>query len=684
LALGETFLERLRPFVFPRYFDDATLEDIRQTKRQAEAMLAERGQTEREVKLGRGGIRDIEFTVQMLQLLNGGGLERLRTRNTLHAIDQLGRTQCLGAFEATTLASNYVFLRQVEHRVQIEDGRQCHELPESPEMLDELARKLGYTDGPSFMRAYRDRAQETRRILEQFLASKGSGHLWVEDLLNPRSDGDAGIEKLTEMGFQDPKQARDEFLLLATGTELHPFTQHVHQQFTRIAPNLLEALTKTAHPDAVLMQLGRILTRISAPGTLYELLRLHPSLSHLFVTLVENSEYLCSILIRDPGLLELLSDPDTLEAPTQRQNLERQLASLKKAVDTDAALYRLRDSEMLIVAMRELVHSIGVAQVGDELTQLAEVILNDALRQGLEKAARRFGPTDIPFAVLGMGKFGGRELGYGSDLDLIFVYEADREIPSGMSPTEYFAEAAAHTMRILKEPTRYGLLYHIDARLRPDGNKGILAIEHHHLEHYYRNQAQPWERYALMKVRTVAGDPEFGQRIETIARDAAFSLPLDRATLERIETLRGKMTEQASPLDLKKQVGGISEIEYIVRFWQLQHVHAMPQLKRGGVFGALDILVENHLVDPGDAAILREAWTELRRILNRLRMMLGNQTTELPDDPEKRADLARRLNIQSDLVEYVAHYRAQVHAIYQKTYEETLKHTGEMPGLIPG
>ncbi|HPO13873.1 MAG TPA: bifunctional [glutamate--ammonia ligase]-adenylyl-L-tyrosine phosphorylase/[glutamate--ammonia-ligase] adenylyltransferase [Candidatus Hydrogenedentes bacterium] len=676
-TLGETFLDRMRSFVFPKYFDDETLEDIREVKRQAESSLVEPGQTEREVKLGRGGIRDIEFTVQMLQLLNGGRFPELRTASTLQAIDALGELGHLGAFDAATLASNYAFLRQVEHRLQIEDGRQCHELPEDPVKLDEFARRLGYADGASFMRVYRDRTQETRTILMQFLATKGSGNLWVGDLLNPLSSGDAGLKKLEEFGFRDPQRAREELLLLATGSEVRPFTRHVHQLFSEIVPSLLEALSATALPDETLIRLSQILTRLSAPSTLYEIIKGNPPLNQFLVTLVANSEFLCSILVREPGLLDTLASPETIEEPPTRQTLEAELAWLNSAYESEAALYRLRDGVTLRVAMRELLRGITVAQVGDELTLLAEVILEEALRQAREKTERRYGHTDAPFAILGLGKLGGREMGYGSDLDLVFVYEAGAAIDSGMSPTEYFADVAAQTIKTLKESTRYGILYHIDARLRPDGNKGILAIDNHHLEDYYQNHAQVWERYALMKVRAVAGDPEFSVRMEAIAQEIAFSTPLERATLERVDMLRQKMHDQASPLDLKKREGGIAEVELIVRCWQLKYAAAYPALRRGGVFGTLDILKREGLIHPEQYDTLAEAYRVFRTILNRIRMMQGAQTSTLPDSQEARADLATRLGIKDDLLDLVNTLRARVHAIYQQTYSELLSQEAE-------
>ncbi|MCX5769905.1 MAG: hypothetical protein NTZ09_06490, partial [Candidatus Hydrogenedentes bacterium] len=268
-ALGERFIESTRPFVFPRYFDDATLDEIRQIKQQTEALVADKGQAGIEVKLGRGGIRDIEFTVQMLQMLNGGRMPDLRTRSTLDAIRALGLHGHLSPFEATALASHYTFLRGVEHRLQIEGSQQRHVLPPEGKPLDRFARRLGYTSGESFMAAYRDRTREARDILDKFLTTEGAGTLWTYDLLSPQAEGRVGIERLVQYGFRDPQKARAELIRLSAGPEDQPYAFHVRQQFASIAPTLLESLADSGDPDGNLVRLGRVFSNLRAPGSVY-------------------------------------------------------------------------------------------------------------------------------------------------------------------------------------------------------------------------------------------------------------------------------------------------------------------------------------------------------------------------------------------------------------------------------
>ncbi len=662
--LGNEFIERTRPYAFPRYFDDETLDSIREIKQRMESLIADRGEAGIEVKLGRGGIRDVEFTVQILQMLNGGRMPEFRTANTLDAIKALDTRGILRVFEATSLASNYAFMRRVEHRLQIEGSQQRHVLPSDPAALDRFARRLGYPDGASFIAEYRDRTEETRAILDRFVSPAAAGYQWTYDLLSPQSDGHAGMEHLRVHGFKDLEKARTELLLLSAGPDDRPYPLHVRQQFAAIAPTIIEALGACPDPDATLIRLSRILANLHAPGAIYDTLKWNASLCHHLATLVSNSPYLSEILIRDPGLFDHFSSRDALEAARPRGELENELRNLLNAYDPEAAAYRLRDGETFRIGIRELFRGATVREIGQELTQLAEVCLDHALQRARADVVERYGDARGEFAVLALGKLGGREMGYGSDLDLVFAYHTDAIIDSGMAASEYFAAVAAHTMRRLKEATRYGFLYDIDARLRPDGNKGVLAVNHRRIEEYYREDAQPWERMALIKVRAVAGDAEFGRIIEERLRAVAFSIPLSREAASKIEEIRGKIAYNASGLDMKKGQGGLAEIEFAVRLLQLQHAGRVPDLMRGDVLGALDVLEREGIALPGEVSTLREAYLVLRRIENRLRLIHGRSTSTLPEDAAGQAELAQHLGLDGDLAERVREHKVKVHAIY--------------------
>ncbi|MFA6242969.1 MAG: bifunctional [glutamate--ammonia ligase]-adenylyl-L-tyrosine phosphorylase/[glutamate--ammonia-ligase] adenylyltransferase [Candidatus Hydrogenedentales bacterium] len=667
LALGESFIDRTRPFVFPKYFDDETLEDIRSIKQQMEAQVRSRGQTDTEVKLGRGGIRDVEFTVQILQLLNGGRFPELRTRSTLAAIRALEQYALLKPFDATALISNYTFMRQVEHRLQIEGSQQLHALPDDPKELDAFARKLGYASGASFKADYQDRATETRAILDQFLATEGSGNRWVTDLLNPHSDGEAGKAGLARLGFNDVEHAREELIGLSSGSKQRPNSLHVRQQFAAVAPGLLKALSLAINPDATLMRFSQILATLGAPGSIYDILKYSPEVTTYLVSLVENSQFLAEMITRDPGLFDVFGRPGSLDRPSTREEFEVQLAAFRRAVDADAAPYRLHAGETLRIGTRDIILNADVVALGQELTLLADVLLAYAVEVATTKTTERYGGVSGGFAVFGLGKMGGREIGYGSDLDLVFVYDGNAKTDAGMSLIEYFSAVASTIMRILKEPTRYGVLYDVDARLRPDGKKGVLVVSDARLEEYYRTEAQSWELLALTKVRAVAGDAAFGEAVARRVRDVAFGLELTPEVLASIEDIRRKLAANSSPLNLKKGEGGLAELEFAVRLLQIRNSEQHPELKRGDVLGAIDGLGEIGALSRGDAEMLRDTYVLFRRIENRLRVNLGRPTSTLPDDKEAQADLARRLGFEGDIVEMVNAHKARVHAVYERT-----------------
>jgi glutamate-ammonia-ligase adenylyltransferase len=313
--------------------------------------------------------------------------------------------------------------------------------------------------------------------------------------------------------------------------------------------------------------------------------------------------------------------------------------------------------------MRELSAGAGVVEIGQELTQVAEVLLEYAVEQAQADVVQRHGPASGPFAILALGKFGGREMGYGSDLDLTFVYGSEATVDSGMAPSEYYAALASRVIQCLKGHTRYGTLYDIDARLRPDGKKGVLAVSRGRFSDYYLTEAQAWERLALVKARAVAGDSSFARELEAEAREIAFNLPLTPETLAEIGEIRRKIARGASPNDLKKAEGGLTDIEFMVRLMQLRNAAQWPELRRGDVIGALDVLGSHQLLPEAHYRGLHDAYLLFRRVENRIRMMHGRSESALPDTKEELEDLSRRLEIP-DIAERVHQARQAVCAAY--------------------
>lgn len=677
IDLGNEFLEMMRPFVFPKFFDDKTLDDIHQTKLMVEKQVAEQGRSQYEVKLGRGGIRDIEFTVQILQLLNGGRKPELRITNTMDAIYALMKNNYLKPFDAETLIRNYRFLREVEHRLQIEYGTQKHTLPQDPEELDEFAHRLGYTSGESFLRVYKDKTQEVRSILEQFVAVKVSGNLWVYDLVSSQSDGKEGIEKLKEFGFQDTVKARGLFQKLANGPEDNPYPLHVRENFIEIVPQLCEEFKKTPSPEMSLEKFYSQVSQLRFPGVIYSFLRENRNLCHFFITLTTRAPALADIWIKDPSIIELFLQTELIGEKVSAEYLQFSLNQLKKSAFSESAHYRLKDAEWLRIALGDLLGALAIEDVCEQLTLLAEVILQDITEEALQEVEQKLGMCPYPFAVIGLGKIGGREMTFASDLDLVFIYDDEHPYTTSgetnnpqTSLPEYFADVSSRIIKRLKEPTRFGSLYDIDTRLRPYGSKGLLAISVAQLKEYYEQEADIWEKMALMKARIIAQQKMGLSSIEPILKQLAFYFPVTEEDLQKSEYIRQKMVQQSPPHNLKKSEGGSAELEYIVRWLQRLKIKQFPELATSSVIHALDIL---KTVSPHDSAkwqFLKEAFRTYLKILNRYRLFTGIRSSTLSEQIiELLPQLVPEVNFTPTPMEYLNNLKKEVHQIYEETLD---------------
>lgn len=678
IDLGNEFLEMMRPFVFPKFFDDKTLDDIHQTKLMVEKQVAEQGQTHYEVKLGRGGIRDIEFTVQLLQLLNGGRKPELRLTNTIEVIYQLMQNNYLKPFDAETLIRNYCFLREVEHRLQIEYGTQKHALPQNPDELDEFARRLGYATGEAFWHVYRDKTQEVRSILEQFVAVKASGNLWVYDLVSSQSNGKEGLEKLEEFKFKDTEKARNIFRNLANGSEDSPHSLHVRENFIDIIPYLCEEFSKTSSADTALEQFYSQVSRLKIPGVVYSFLKENHNLCSFFTTLTTRAPALADIWIKEPGIIEVFLQSELIGRKVDEEYLKISLQELKKSAFPESAHYRLKDSEWLRIALGDLLGKFTIEEVCEQLTLLAEIILQDITEESLTETEQKYGKSPFPFVVIGLGKIGGGEMTFGSDLDLVFVYDDEHSSHTfekvdytQMSPPEYFAGASSRIIKKLKEPTRFGILYDIDARLRPYGSKGVLAINLTQLKEYYEHEADIWEKMALMKARVIVGHEVVEKEITYLIKKLAFHFPVNESDVQKSEDIRLKMVQQTTPNNLKKSEGGTAELEYTIRWWQRMNVEQYPELATPSVVNALNILMRILPEHSQKWQFLIKTFGIYLQILNRYRLFTGVRSSTLSEQTLKNLpQLLPEINFSPNPMEYLNNIKKEVHQIYIETLQK--------------
>ena len=646
--------ELVSPFVYRKYLDFDAYEGLRDIHRQIREQ-GKRRDYQPNIKLGPGGIREIEFTVQALQLVRGGREPDLRRRGTLPALAALGARGLLPEAAATGLRTAYVFLRNLEHRLQYRDDHQTQTLPPAGAERDALALAMGFADTGTFDQAL---AGHRAFVQEQFVAvfgepasrndaaggeTAGDG---VVDRLAAVWRGDvsaeSALEALTGAGFDDPAS------LAATLDRVRASGRYLQlpvlsrQRFDDLLPQLLGAAAtvpvRGADAQTVFLRLLGLLEAVSRRSAYLALLIEHPPLLPRLAQLMGGSAWAADFLTRHPLLLDelldarvLLTEPDW---SAWRTELARMLAA--HAGDPERqmdALRHFKHAQSFRLLAQDLAGLLTVERLADHLSALADTVLAATL---IEVWAQISGADAGPprFAVVGYGKLGGKELGYVSDLDLIFLYEGDDE----RAPVRY-ARLAQRMVTWLTSTTAAGPLYDIDLRLRPDGAAGMLVLPFAAFCRYQRDKAWTWEHQALTRARFVTGDAAIGAAFEA-ERDALLRLARDLDKLRAdVVDMRRKMLAghpNATPqFDLKHDPGGMVDIEFAVQYLVLAHAHDYPQLTRNaGNIALLGICGELGLVPAATAAGAADAYREYRRLQHEIRLT-GAPHARVP--PESQA-----------------------------------------------
>jgi glutamate-ammonia-ligase adenylyltransferase len=649
LALGGRLVEAVQPFVYRRYLDVAAIAEIKALKRRVETRGA--AQPTRDVKEGPGGIRDIEFATQFLQLLYGADLPEVREPSTLGAIARLEAAGCLAAEEAATMREAYVFLRKVEHRLQTLQGFQTHVLPADEEGAADLASRSGYRGEGALARFRADLERHgagARRTLDRLLhglfpeAGEKDALAAAPELI---LDADPPAEKVARIlgacGFSDPPRALADLRRLATETSrfLAP-SPRTRTYLASLLPRLLRAIGETADPQATLSRFERAAAMLGGKAVFYQLLAEQPAGGgtapiEVFVRLAADSPLLTGELSRTPGLFDEVVDLLLTGARVTRAEVSARAAALRAAGTPPLeALAAVKRSSLLLVGIRDLGGRANVANVQAELTALAEAILDDLVRIARAEVEEKLGPAPgARFAVLGLGKLGGREIGYGSDLDLVFAYDG----PDA-------AERAQRTARAILRLSQQAQLYEMDARLRPEGAHGAIAQSFDALERYYRDgRAAAWERLAAMKLRAVAGDAQAAEALGRRVVAAALAGPQEGLARE-VRAMRARLEQAAAgPRDLKRSPGGLVDIEFAVAYAKLAARGAPPEILEPGVVPALHALVRAGLASREAHTDLLTAYQFYRTVEARLRIVDGRPVSVLPAETAALRALALRL-----------------------------------------
>jgi glutamate-ammonia-ligase adenylyltransferase len=667
-ALGERFLQGIDPFVWRRYLTFAEINEIKALKRQIEAQAHKAGVSDREVKTGRGGIRDIEFTLQFLQLLNGGDLPGLRQRNTLAALVALEQVGCLTDQEFRVLEDAYRFLRKTEHRLQLLFDLATHELPAREEELTRLASRMGYRDASVFLSDYRGKTEPTRRILDHLLHdsfSTDQGETSPESdlILDPKPDPETIRTVLGRYPFRDIPAAYQNLTQLAQESVPFLSTRRCRQFLASIAPNLLRAVTETGDPDFALLNLEKVTHSLGGKTVLYELFSFNRPSLKLYVELCAWSQFLSEILINNPGLIDELLDSLVLNQPRSLADLRGELTDLcRGAEDLDPILHSFQDKELLRIGVRDILGKDPIRETTAALSDLAEAILEQVSLAQLKPLEQRYGEpilTEGPragqrcrFVLLGLGKLGGQEMSYHSDLDLVLIYEgegrAEKHQAGGRrEPREtlvFFTDLAQRIIKAMNTSGPLGRLYEVDMRLRPTGKSGSLVVPLAEFRRYYlESGAHLWERQALTRARIVHGDAEFGREVMATVEQAVAGRPWRSRWAGEILEMRRKLETSRADGDLKRGPGGLMDIEFLVQLFQLKYGTSIPYLRTPNTGRALAAAEAARRLSPEEAADLSRAYDFLSRVQSRLRIVHNRSLDRVPDQPEEIAKLARRL-----------------------------------------
>lgn len=636
----------LRPFVFRRYIDFSVIQSLRNMKGMIAREVRRRGLKDN-IKLGAGGIREIEFIVQVFQLIRGGREPSLQSRSLLPTLSAIAALHLLPENDADQLRQAYLFLRRLENLLQSINDEQTQTLPGDELNRARLAWGMNADNWSQLTQTLEEHMANVRRVFNELIGDDET-----------ETQEDALSEQWREL-WQDALQEEDMPPVLAHLTDddrlrvlalIADFRKEVdkrtigprgRQVLDHLMPHLLSDVCTRQDASLPLSRITPLLVGIVTRTTYLELLSEFPgALKHL-ITLCAASPMVASQLARYPVLLDELLDPNTLYQPTATDAYRDELRQYLLRVPEDdeeqqlEALRQFKQTQLLRIAAADIAGTLPVMKVSDHLTWLAEAMIDAVVQQAWLQMVARYGqPTHLAeregrgFAVVGYGKLGGWELGYSSDLDLIFLHDCPVDVMTDgereIDGRQFYLRLAQRIMHLFSTRTSSGILYEVDARLRPSGAAGMLVTSSESFADYQKNEAWTWEHQALVRARVVYGDPQLTSQFDTVRRDI-MTLPRDGKTLQtEVREMRAKMrahlgNKHRDRFDIKADEGGITDIEFITQYLVLRYAHDKPKLTRwSDNVRILELLAQNDIMDEQEAMALTHAYTTLRDELHHL------------------------------------------------------------------
>ncbi len=690
--LAARWLAAAEPYMWPERLDPETVAEVRAMKARIESRPDVLRDGDRQLKLGPGGIRDVEFTVQLLQLVHGRADRTLRETGTMPTLAALAANGYVDEEDAAELGRTYWSLRRVEHALQLANERRTHTVPADAGAQDRLARSLGYrarAEASAGEQMMADLARSQARVrdlharifyrplLERYATVPASAAGVTLPSEVARMGDESAAERLAALGFRDGSGALRSVRAMTGGVSRRAAIVRA------VLPAVLQALEGSADPDGGLLVLRDLVEAQGDGSLLLSHLRDQPAASELLGRVLGTSRLAGELLISQPQGIDWLRDPRLRDAPRTGEELARMAVARLHWQDTTAALRRFKQLELLRVVLRDVDAALPERGPGlgagpaAELTAVAEACLVAALRAELRRRAESLGlasPDELPVSltIIGMGTLAGGELTYASDLDVMFVHE----VVPGADENEATALAlsiASSVITSLSEITPDGSAFDVDADLRPEGRNGPLSRTLASYEAYWERWAEPWERQAMLRVRSVAGDRDLGRRFERVAAERAFAGGLDQERRIATRRMKARIEKERVPsrVDPERHVklgpGGIADVEWTVQLLQLEHGAVRPALRGASTLATLDAIEDEGILDHRDVERLRDGLRFATTIRNRLALLRQRDADVLPTG-ERLEQLARamgygrggRQQLEADWFRHARHVRTIV------------------------
>jgi len=666
-ALGAEFLAMIRPFVYRSSLDFNAIDEVKTLKKKVDLDLKQKQLEKGHIKLGYGGIREVEFTVQSYQLLFGGRDQSLRDPNTSTLIKKLNDRGFLTYEEYEKLRDAYIFLRNLENRVQISFGLQTYHLPKDEKNLAILARKMGFQEGTrrelveQLNREFERHTQFVGTMYSQLFAEdkdqKEAGDTAQQWATQRELEGRFSEDTLKDYPFKNIKRTFKFLTTLRDGPELSHTSEKSIKTFYAVLPTLLDLCRRVPDPDAAVDYLVRFMEASHARETYLTIFNDTHKFLEILLILFGSSSVLSTLLIKQPNLIDVISNQESLylyKTPAMMmEELNVRMSTVSEYSEKNLCLRQFKQGEELRIGLRFMIHETDIPGTLADLSHLADIYLQTIYQLACDEIKQSGGNDSLPnkFAIIGLGKLGGQEINFGSDLDIVFVYEDGADGGEGTHSEDLISTYASFAQKIFKLNSMMASVpspYEIDTDLRPEGSRGALVLSLQGYKDYFEARGKIWEQQAMTRARFIAGSPEVGKNFIQLAHRFAYRPKLEYGSLIEISRLRDRMEtelaqESKKGINVKLGAGGLADIEFSVQVLQLMHGHRNPKLRSGNTFENIQLLSNYGILGHDQAADLGKHYHFLRNVECALRLLSEQYSSHLPKDEETLTVLARLL-----------------------------------------